>query len=300
MLDPRLLTLFAAVARTQSISRAAAQLGLSKSVASRQLARLEASLGTRLLQRTTRKVRLTDVGEQVLAQVVCIEQVLESIHEIAGSYQQEVRGRLRVSCSAALGRLYVAPALPELAARYPKLVVSLQLEERFVDLVAENIDVALRFSHLADSSLIARKLADNPRVLVAAPKYLQKHGTPTRPQKLAGHQCVLFGNGDRAYDEWEFVGPDGPIHVRVRGQLQINDGLALVEAAVAGAGVLLIDRLVLGREIERGELVELLPNYQPQMGFPLYALYPERAWLPTKTTVFIDFMQRTLSQRAAM
>lgn len=297
--DPRLLLLFTTVARARSISRAAALAGLSKSVVSRRLAQLEEELGVRLLQRTTRSLTLTEVGEEVLRQAAQIEHALEGITEATGRHRDEVRGRLRVSCSTALGRRHVAPLLPELIARHPDLEVALHLEDRFVDLVTESFDVALRVTQPADSSLVARKLSENPRVLVAAPRYLDKHGAPSRPQKLVHHTCLAYASGSRVFDEWAFIGPAGPVRVRVRGRLQLNDGEALIDAAVAGAGILAIDRLLLRDEIERGALVSLLPDYAPAPGPPIHALYPARAFLPSKVSAFIDLVEARLRPFAA-
>jgi DNA-binding transcriptional LysR family regulator len=297
--DPQLLAVFAAVARARGVSRAADQLGLSKSVVSRSIARLEAALGARLLVRTTRMVSLTELGELVMGEVEQVENAVERIHEMTGSYEGEIRGKLRVSCSAALGHIYVLPAMLDLATRHPRLEVSLHFEERLVDLVAENIDVVLRFSNLADSSLIAVKLADNPRILVAAPRYLEEHGTPTAVDDLRHHACLLYCNGQTLYDVWEFDCPEGSVHVRVRGQIRLNSGLSLVRAAVAGAGVLLVDRFVLQGELEQGELVELLPASPPSTGFPLHALYAGRGLVPSKTRAFIEAIRERIPRRAA-
>lgn len=293
-IDPRLLPLFMAIARTRSMSRAATQLHLSRSVVSRQLARLEADLGVRLVQRTTRRLGLTEVGELVLRQAEQVERALDGVAQLTSSYRKQVRGRLRVTCSMALGRRHVAPLLPELVAPYPALEVSLYLEDRLVDIIAEDVDVALRVSHLADSSLVARKLADNPRVLVAAPGYLRRRRKLEQPGQLAEHNCLLYVQGSHVYDEWRLVGPEGPVRVRVHGQVQVNDGQALIDAAVAGTGVLNIDRLLLRDEIERGALVEVLSDYRPEPGPPIYAVYPAREFLPSKTAVFIDFIERRL------
>lgn len=294
-LDPRLVLLFITVARARSLSRAAAQVGLSKSVVSRQIARLEAELGARLLQRTTRSLSLTEVGEEVLRQATQVEQALGGIAELAGRHREQARGRLRVSCSTGLGRRHVAPALPELVRRHPDLDVALHLEDRFVDLIAEGFDVALRVTAPTDSSLVARKLSDNPRVVAASPGYLERHGTPSRPQKLSQHACLVYCSGARTFDEWSFAGPSGPVRVRVRGRLHMNDGPTLIDAAVAGAGVLAIDRLLVRDELRRGALVELFLDYPPEPGPPIYAVYPARAWLPGKTSVFVDFIARKLS-----
>lgn len=293
-IDPRLLPLFMAIARTRSMSRAATQLNLSRSVVSRQLARLEEDLGVRLVQRTTRRLGLTEVGELVLRQAEQVERALEGVAQLTSSYRKQVRGRLRVTCSMALGRRHVAPLLPELVAPYPALEVSLHLEDRLVDIIAEEVDVALRVSHLPDSSLVARKLADNPRVLVAAPGYLHRRRKLERPEQLAEHNCLLYVQGSQVYDEWRIIGPEGLVKVRVHGQVQVNDGQALIDAAVAGTGVLNIDRLLLRDEVDRGALVEVLPGYRPEPGPPIYAVYPAREFLPSKTAVFIDFIERRL------
>jgi DNA-binding transcriptional LysR family regulator len=296
-IDPRLLPLFIVIARTGSMSRAATQLHLSRSVVSRQLARLEEDLGVRLVQRTTRRLSLTEVGELVLRQAELAERALDGVTQLASSYRQQVRGRLRVTCSMALGRRHVAPALPELVAPYPELEVSLHLEDRLVDLIAEDVDVALRVSHLPDSSLVARKLADNPRVLVAAPSYLGRRRSPEHPEQLAEHNCLLYVQGNRVFDEWRLMGPEGLLKVRVRGQMQVNDGQALIDAAVAGTGILNVDRLLLRDELESGALVEILPGHPPEPGPPIYAVYPAREFLPSKTALFIDFLERRFKSK---
>jgi len=297
--DPRLLAVFAAVVRAGGVTHAAARLGLHKSVVSRSLARLEGELGTRLLRRSTHHLMLTDVGASVLRHAEQVEDAIERIHEVVASHESEVRGMLRVSCSAAVGHLYVLPTILELNERHPKLEVTLELEERFADLVADNLDVVLRLSKLSDSNLVAVKLANNPRTVVAAPSYLEAHGTPTEIEQLRDHSCLLYCNGPRVYDEWEFSGPDGPVSVRVRGLVRVNHGLSLVRAAVAGAGVLMIDRMLLRDELEQGSLVELDFGVAPTLGFPLHALYPA-GLVPRKTRVFIDALkQRFATARKA-
>jgi DNA-binding transcriptional LysR family regulator len=290
MLNPQHLANFAAIVQAGSISHAAKAQGCGKSVVSRQLARLEADLGSRLIQRSTRRLALTEIGELVLQQALQIERALANIAQMTDQHQQQVQGQLRVSCSMA-GRGKVVPLLAEFVTLYPQVNVVLQLEDNLVDLIAQQIDVAIRASHLADSSLIARKLTDNPNVLVAAPAYLARAGTPRTPQDLRGHACLVYASGGRASNEWTFGGPDGAQKVRVEGPLQINDGSALVTAACIGMGVLLIGRFLVGRELARGELVELMPDYRPQSGLPIYAVYPARDWLALKTATFIGFMQ---------
>lgn len=294
-LDPRLLQVFAAVVRAGSVSRAAPILGISKSVVSRRVAQLESELGAQLLRRTTREMSPTELGAEVLRRAEAIEAALVGVHELVQAHQGQARGSLRVACSGALGHVYLVPLCIELAAEHPELDINLHFEERFVDLVGEGFDVALRFAELADSSLRALKLAEVRRVVVAAPAYLARHGTPSRLDELRDHRCVLFCTDERVYDEWTFTGPDGQRHaVRVQGQLRLSAGLAMVRAAVLGAGVLCIDRLILQGELERGELVPILPGFEPTRGPSLYALYSGRERVPRKTRAFLDRLKAKL------
>ncbi|MBA5686393.1 LysR family transcriptional regulator [Rugamonas apoptosis] len=287
------LAIFATIVRAGSISAAATQLGCGKSVVSRQLARLELELGARLIQRSTRRLALTEIGALVLQQAQQIEQALERIADITDQYQQQVRGLLRVSCSIA-ARRPLAPLLAEFTAMYPQVKVSLQLEDRLVDLIAEQIDVAIRTSNLVDSTLVARKLADNVTIMVAAPAYLARAGTPATPQDLRAHACLLYANGGRVYDEWTFIGDEGPYVVRVDGPLQINDGGSLVTAAVAGAGILRIPQALAREELAKGELVPVLADCRLPPAPASYAVYPARDFLALKTVAFVDFLQQRM------
>ena len=185
MLNPQLLTTFATIVSAGSISAAAVRLGCGKSVVSRQLARLEADLGTRLIQRTTRKLTLTEVGKVVLLEAQQISRALNNVAQISGQFQQEVRGTLRIACPRPLGQRHLVPLITEFTRLHPLVEVTLLVEDRMADLIAEQIDVAIRAAQLEDSSLVARKLADNPRALVAAPSYLERAGTPCTPEDLA-------------------------------------------------------------------------------------------------------------------
>lgn len=293
MLNPQHLAVFATIIQAGSISRAAIQLGCGKSLVSRQLARLETELGARLIQRSTRRLALTEIGEMVLQEAQQIDRALTNIEQLTDQYQQQVRGLLRVSCSMA-GRRQMVPLMVEFTSLYPQVKVDLQLEDQLVDLIAQQIDVAIRASTLQDSSLVARKLADNPRIVVASPAYLARAGTPLTPADLCQHACVLYANGGRVYDEWTFIGADGPFKVRVNGLIQINDGGALVTAATAGAGVLLIPRQLVAEELERGELIAVLQQCTLPPAPPIYAVYPARDGLALKTSTFINFLQEKM------
>lgn len=295
MLNPQRLAIFSTIVQAGSISRAATQLGCGKSVVSRQLARLEADLGARLIQRSTRRLALTEIGEMVLQEAQQIDRAMANIEQLTDQYQQQVRGLLRVSCSVA-GRAQLVPLVSEFIALYPQVKVALQLEDRLVDLIAEQIDVAIRGTSLVDSSLVARKLAENPRVVVASPAYLARTGTPQTPHELAIHACLVYAGPERVYDEWNFIGENGPFKVRVNGVLQINDGGALATAAVGGAGITLVPRHLVAEEIARGALVELLSGYGLPPAPAIYAVYPARDWLALKTSTFIAFLQERLGK----
>lgn len=294
MLNPQHLAIFAAIVKAGSISGAATRMGQSKSVLSRQLARLEQDLGARLIQRSTRKLALTEIGALVLREARQIDHSLVNIAQLTDQHQQQVRGVLRVSCSMA-GRSQVVPLLVEFTARYPDVKVALMLDDRLVDLIEEQIDVAIRVSMLADSSLIARKIVDNPRVLVAAPSYIARAGLPATPQDLKAHACLCYASGGRVFDEWTFIGDAGQYKVRVDGPVQINDGGALVTTAVAGGGIALTSLRMVTDELARGELVQVLPGFALLPAPPIFAVYPARDWLAPKTSAFIAFLQERLS-----
>ncbi len=293
-MNPQRLGIFSAIVQAGSISKAALAMGCGKSVLSRQLAKLETELGTRLIQRSTRRLTLTEIGEQVYAQAQQIDLALANIEQLAGQYQSEVKGRLRVSCPMPLGQRYLVPLLVEFTKAHPKVEVVLSVEDRMVDLIAEHIDVALRVAHLEDSTLIARKLADSSRVVVAAPSYLARRGAPATPADLAQHDCLVYTSGARAFDEWGFIQDGVTTLVKVHGKIQINDGMSLLAAACAGGGISIIDRLIVSNELASGELVPLLPEYSLRPGQPLYAVYPARAWLALKTATFVAFLQERL------
>lgn len=294
MLNPQHLTVFATIIRAGSISKAAAQLGCGKSLLSRQLAKLENDLGARLIQRSTRKLTLTEIGEQVLHEAQRIDTALTNIEQMAGQHQQEVKGRLRVTCPMpAVARL--VPVMTEFCQRYPQIDFALQVEDKLVDLIAGQIDVAIRVAHLDDSNLIARKLVDSQRILCASPAYLANAGHPIVAEDLAQHACLLYINAaGRANDEWALLEHGEIRKIRVRSHFQSNSGLALVAAACSGAGVLLIDRLIVSKHLQSGELVAVLDNYQLPSGSPVYAVYPARDWLALKTATFVAFLQERL------
>ncbi|MDW5416723.1 LysR family transcriptional regulator [Iodobacter sp. CM08] len=294
------LALFSCVVRHGSLTGAAQELGLNRSSVSKQLARFEAQLGAKLLQRTTRKLALTELGERVWQEAQTVAAALGNIDAITDDYRQNVRGRLKVSCSSSLARVHLVPLLSLFSQRYPEVDLLLQLEDRFVDLTTEQVDIAIRVGHLPDSTLVARKLGELQLQLVASPAYLAQKGTPQTPSDLAQHACLFYQNGSRAMNLWTFSGPLGEEKVRVKGPLAMNDACALVDAATHGLGLLLIDRALLAAPLASGQLLALLPDYQLAVGLPVYAVYPARDWLPAKVTAFVEFIVSEFAPRLAV
>ena len=298
MPNPQRLAIFATIIQSGSISAAAQQLQIGKSVVSRQLAKLEEELGARLIQRSTRRLALTEIGELVLQQARQIERALDNIEQLTEQHQQQVRGLLRVSCSMA-ARGPLVPLVAEFTALYPQVKVAMQLEDRLVDLIEDQIDVAIRTSNLVDSTLVARKLAETPSVIVAAPSYLARAGTPQTPQELQQHACLLYANGGRVFDQWSFMGEHGAYTVAVDGPLQINDGGSLVIAALSGVGILRVPLALVRKELASGELVRVLAEWPLPPAPGTYAVYPARDFLAPKTSAFINFLAERLPAGAA-
>ena len=284
------LVLFSHINRLGSLSAAAQLLGISRSSVSKQLAALEGKIGSRLFNRTTRKIVLTEVGRQVLQEAYKVELALQTIEHISEDSQSVIAGDLNVTCATAQGRVHLVPLITKFLAHYPKVNVNLQLEDRFVDMVAENMDVSIRIGYLADSTLIARKLGDLSGVLCASPKYLSNAPSLQTPADLLHHRCLFYRNSKLAMNSWSFISDQGEESVTVSGPLSINDPGALISAALAHAGVLLIDKGLLGDTIQDGQLVPILPGYRSIQNLPMYVVYPEKEFIPAKTRALVDFL----------
>jgi len=280
---------FVRVAESGSFSKAAERLHSSKSAVSRQVSALEAELGARLLHRTTRALTLTEAGRSYFAQAARILADLAEANASVGELQAAPRGRLRVSAPMSFGFLHLAPAVPAFLDRYPDVELDMIMNDRFVDLVDEGFDMAVRIGTLADSSLVARKLAPMRRTVCAAPAYLEKHGTPASPDDLKGHQCLCYSNVGMA-QEWRFVRPDGrPWPVEVHGRLHANNGDALRAVALRGFGLAALPSFLVGRDFQSGALVSVLEEFLPQDS-AVHAVYPHARHLSPKVRAFVDFL----------
>lgn len=290
--DGRLLSgvsVLAAVVETGSFTRAGEVLGLSASGVSRAISRLEERIGIRLLDRTTRALHLTTDGSRLYELAAPhLSGVEEAANAVSGA-AQSVRGTLRVSLNPLFARYVLVPRLPELMERYPDLdLVSVLLPDAG-DLVADGIDVAIRFGPQPPSSMTSRLLLESRVLTVASPSYLKKHGRPRTPEKLAGHDCIQYIDPHRGKPfQWEFHRGKEVRPVQTTGRLTLADADTMIGACVAGAGIAQV--LALGMEplLSSGALVELFPDW-PDEAFPLYAIRPSRKLPPASVEAFLDF-----------
>ena len=282
------MAVFARVVGAGSLSAAARELGLSPALVSRRLAALESRLGVRLINRTTRSLHLTDDGATYYEACARVLADIEEADATVSAGRVEPRGTLRVALPASFGLQHIAPLIPRFAERYPQVQLALSLSDRTVNLIEEGFDLAVRIAHLEDSSLTARKLAPNRRVVCASPAYLARHGTPRTPDELQRHNCLT--TTDFAMN-WDYKGPDGkPGSVRVTGRYACDSWEVLREWARAGLGVALKSTWDVHRLLAEGELVEVCPGYTFHSDVAIYAVYPSRRFLPAKTRVFIEFL----------
>ncbi len=283
------MALFARVVEAGGFSAAARDLGLSKASVSKRIARLEDRLGVRLLNRTTRRLSLSEAGEAFYAG--CRRMVLEAeaAEQAVTHLAAAPRGTLRVNAPMSFGQLHLAPALNAFLERYPELAVDLVLDDREVNLVQDGFDVGVRIKPLRDSSLIARRLAPSRALVCAAPAYLEAHGAPKRPEDLARHACLLYSYQSEP-GVWVLSGLEGERRVRVSGRLRANNGEALLKAAVAGFGITRLPTFILGEEVRAGRLQPILTDWTAGRPVAVHAIYPASRNLSPKVRVFVDFL----------
>jgi DNA-binding transcriptional LysR family regulator len=282
------LVVFHAVVKHASYAKAAEDLSLSPSGVSRIVTRLEERLGVRLVQRTTRKLSLTEAGAAFHARTSQILLDLAGAEAELQTAQLRPRGTLKVTASVVFGQLYLGPLIPELLTHFPELSIDLSLTNRFVDLVDEGIDLAIRIGSLTDSRLIARRLCNNKRILVATPGYLKEHGTPQSLADLKDHDCILFTAFAKPR-EWRLIGPEGPVTVNVSGRLATNNVEVASTAAKHGLGITVGATLSVGKALLSGELVRVLSDYEFEPT-AVFAVYPSARQLSTKVRATVDFL----------
>ena len=286
---------FATVVHAGSFVGAAEALGMSKATVSRQVGRLEARLGVRLLHRTTRKLSLTAEGEIFHTRCAELLAELEASEAEITSRSGEAAGRVRVNAPVTFGVHHLADAWARFRARHPRVTLDVTLSDRVVDVVDEGYDLAIRIARLPSSALIGRRLSSTRLVLCASPAYLKRHGTPQHPDELSDHAVwaySYFAPGD----EWPFEGPEGPVHARVRPVVRTNNGDTCRAGALQGECIVLQPSFIVGADLAAGDLVELMPEYR-SLELGIHALYPSRHHLPPKVRLLIDFLVKEFATR---
>lgn len=287
------VALFIRIVETGSFSKAAAEFGITQPTATKAVAAMETRLGARLLHRTTRGVSPTEVGTLYYAKCKAIAHEIEAADNLASLMQSGVGGTLRISTSVAFGRRVLVPLALKYMHEHPQVVVDLAFEDRYVNLVEQGIDIAVRMGRLADSSLGARWLGTNPWLMVAAPAYLEARGTPLIAADLSAHACLVYSSvqGD---DRWTLTSPQGrEASVLVKGALRSNNLSAVLAAARAGFGLAILPHYVARDCLTDGSVVPVMPDH----GLPaqeVHAVFPSPKLVPSKVMSFIDFLQRKL------
>jgi len=278
---------FRTVVETGGFSAAARRLGLSKAAVSKQVAELEAHFGTALLQRTTRRLNATDAGRRYFENSVRLLDELAEVEAEVRHSQAEPSGRLRISAPIDFGNAVLGPVICAIAQRYPKLEIQVELNDRFVDLIEEGFDVALRIrTNLPDSSLIGRRISSITRSVCAAPSYLKRMGTPKTPDDLKKHDCLIYTLSTSPYD-WKFLAGNKSVTVRVNGSIQSNNGQFLMSFLRAGMGIAFLPDFTVGEEIRSGKLKRVLESY-PAEAHDLYLVYPANRHQSPKLRAFMD------------
>lgn len=282
------MRLFQRVVEAGGFSEVARQTENTQPTVSRTIAALEAHLGVRLLNRSSRAMSLTDDGQQFYVQACRALEAVAEAESSVGRRRGKPTGLLRLGASVAFGRLHLAPRLPRFLERFPEVEVELVMNDAFVDLVGEGIDLAVRVGDLVDPTLIARRIGTTRRVTVASANYLARKGLPIVPADLTQHDCVIYtrlATGNR----WHFSGPEGPISVDVRGRFRADNSEAVREAVISGAGVAVIPVWMFTDEIETGRVRIILDAFEPKQ-LPIHAVYPSRRQLSAKVREMIAFL----------
>lgn len=279
------LRLFIRIAATHNISLAGNELGLSPPVASMHMNKLEEALGVKLLHRTTRKVSLTEEGREFLPHAEEVLNAVDSAKASVGAGSFTPQGTIRVTAPASFGRMHIVPALKGFIEEYPELTIDLRQSDSFVDMVEGGFDIAIRNASLSDSTMVARKLAGDKRIICASPQYIEKHGEPKTPQDILNHQCInLIG-----IDSWTFNTPSGQRKIKAKGAIRIDNGESIRDACVDGVGLTICSIWCAYKELKKGNLVQVLKDYPLESDTAIWAVYPSSRLLAPKVRAFIDY-----------
>lgn len=285
---------FLAVAETENFTKAAQRLSVSAAHVSRRVAALETKLGTRLFSRTTRQVSLTQAGERYYLYCRQAADAMEMADSQARDTHQSLSGRLRVSAAGHFSEQYVAPALIRFAALHPQLNLELDFNSRYINLIEDGYDLAIRYGHLQDSSLVAQPLVRRRMMMAAAPDYLQRHGTPQSPEALQQHRCLLTNS-----EHWRLSIKKQSIKIRVNEAFRSNNVGVVLQAAKQGLGLVYLPDSSVCQHVESGELKAVMQDYwEPEV--PTWLVYANRKLLPVRTVKAIEFLQQELGQSESL
>ena len=293
------MQVFVRVAEARSFSGVAREMDVAQSTVSKEVSALEEHLGARLVSRTTRTFNLTSAGREFYE---CSRDILDAVaaaETAIGTGRQSPAGLVRVGCPATFGRLFVAPRVAPLLARHRDLRIELVMNDGFVDLVEEGIDLALRVGALPDQTIVARKVGTTFCAIFGAPSYFARHGHPRRPRDLLDHNCIVYTNL-RAGNEWRFAGPaKSAVNVRVRGNFLTNNAEALREAVFSGIGVAAAPTWMFHREMAEGRVTKVLREYELDP-LPISLIYPSRRFVPAKVRIVSDFLADEFQTESAL
>jgi DNA-binding transcriptional LysR family regulator len=290
------IELFHKVAEHGSFSEVARQTGSTPSSVSRRIDQLEASLHSRLFNRTTRKLHLTEAGARYYERTRNILAELKQANLEISNQQKEPIGTLRLNTSVIFGRRFIAPRLPEFLARYPRVDIEFQMTDKYVDLIEDRVDLAIRMGRPRSSALVARKILPVPRFLVASPAYLKRRGEPQTPSDLIEHNCIQFGRGN-GQRFWEISRGGDTSRQRLKGNVVCDNLEAINSIMLNGGGIAHLPIWIVRQHIENGEAAIVLPEYRTQdsgRDANFYAIYPSRSFVPSTVRAFLDFIVRRL------
>ncbi|MDX7991035.1 LysR family transcriptional regulator [Xenorhabdus littoralis] len=296
----REMAIFAKVVEAGSFSEAARQLAATPSAISRSVARLEKELGTRLLQRTTRKLRLSESGQEVYEHCLNMVNAAQEVMSVSGNFSHEPQGTIRVSVPKAVGRFVVHPNIPAFLAQYPKIDVNLRLDDRYVDLIDDQIDLAIRITDQPPPGLMGRRLLNIWHMLCATPEYLAEHGTPQHPHDLKNHSCIYLGE-EPSDSRWKFSQGSKIATVNIHGRYAANHTGVRLDAVLQHIGIGSLPYFTAKHALQQGQLVQVLPdwNFKANYTGELWILYPPTRHLPPKLRVFIEYLAKCLRKEVA-
>jgi LysR family transcriptional regulator for bpeEF and oprC len=289
------MAVFRRVVEAKSFSAVARETNMSQSTVSKHIASLEERLDTKLLNRSTRSLKLTEAGKEYYQHCIRILNDFQEAEASVGKGKIDPTGTLRISTSAAFGRTYLLPYLGEFLSTYPDINIDLMFGDKYTDLVKEGIDLAIRIGPLEDSSLIAKKIGSSPRLVVASPAYLVKHSRPKTPADLIKHDC-LFYSLQKSPDLWYFNSTqEGDESIRVNGRVKASSPDAVCDATLEGLGISILGEWYVRKHIKNGSLIKILPDFKPT-AYDIHAVYPERRFVPQKVKRMIEFITDKINQ----